>query len=169
MKHQTKIIEAIIENGEHKLDRERIVNSIQSIPDIPSFNLSNLYYLEEMPTSQPGEHVDTAYDINLPDQSMRFLICRIPPIQQVIAELNTPEVTSVEEAKVAGMHKTDTVDFWYVAKGEIILVTENGDESHLKAGDFTVVHGAIHSWVNPSDEYCELVGFMYGVKPEQVE
>jgi quercetin dioxygenase-like cupin family protein len=62
------------------------------------------------------------------------------------------------------MHRTDTVDYITVVKGEIWLMTDT-DEVLMKPGDSVVVRGVNHAWVNRSDEPCLTVGAMIDAKP----
>jgi mannose-6-phosphate isomerase-like protein (cupin superfamily) len=48
-------------------------------------------------------------------------------------------------------HATDTTDYIVVLKGEIVLELETG-EVRLKAGDFVVDRGIVHSWRNDGPE-----------------
>jgi mannose-6-phosphate isomerase-like protein (cupin superfamily) len=57
------------------------------------------------------------------------------------------------------MHRTDTVDMFTVAYGEIHLVTDT-DEVVLKPGDTAVVQGVNHAWANKSDKPCMIIGVM---------
>ena len=62
------------------------------------------------------------------------------------------------------MHRTDTLDLFTVAYGEIYLVTDT-DEVLLRAGDAAVVQGVNHAWSNRSDKPCMLMGVMVHSKP----
>jgi mannose-6-phosphate isomerase-like protein (cupin superfamily) len=57
------------------------------------------------------------------------------------------------------MHRTDTLDMFVVAYGEIYLVTDT-DETLLKPGDTAVVRGVNHAWANKSDKPCMIIGVM---------
>ncbi|MBW8753339.1 MAG: cupin domain-containing protein, partial [Sphingomonadales bacterium] len=50
-----------------------------------------------------------------------------------------------------GMHATDTIDYLVILKGEVTLLLEAG-EARLKAGDFVVDRGTVHSWRNDGGE-----------------
>ena len=47
-------------------------------------------------------------------------------------------------------HRTHTVDYDIVLRGEIDLELEGGHIVHLKAGDVVVMRGCTHTWVNNS-------------------
>ncbi|MEO7369693.1 MAG: cupin domain-containing protein [Ilumatobacteraceae bacterium] len=46
---------------------------------------------------------------------------------------------------IAGMHRTDTVDYDTILAGEIVLVLDDG-EIELGVGDCVVLPGAMHGW-----------------------
>ena len=53
-------------------------------------------------------------------------------------------------------HRTDSVDFIYVASGCCSLLHRDG-RLDLGAGDTVVVRGVEHAWINEGDEVCRLV------------
>ena len=71
--------------------------------------------------------------------------------------------TDVDLARHPGMHRTDTLDMFVIARGETYLVTDV-DETPLKQGDAAVVQGVNHAWDNRSDEPCMIVGVMVSAK-----
>ena len=161
----TRFVEAGFDsNGESAILDKRDIDAIHPVPGLESFSISNLYYVEDGNITTKTEHVAKPYDINLPPQATRFLICRIPPIKSLLAELNNPEVqTDMDFVNKLGMHRTPSVDYFYIVKGAVKLFMGNGDTFEFKAGDAYAMRGADHAWVNYGDETCELVGIMLGV------
>ncbi|WP_197040895.1 cupin domain-containing protein [Pseudonocardia halophobica] len=49
-------------------------------------------------------------------------------------------------------HTTDTVDYAFVAEGEIVLKVDGGVEEILRPGSFVVQRGTRHAWENRSTE-----------------
>jgi mannose-6-phosphate isomerase-like protein (cupin superfamily) len=62
------------------------------------------------------------------------------------------------------MHKTSTVDYIIVLKGEIYAVMETG-EKLLRAGDILVQRGTNHSWSVRSSEPCIVAAVLVSAKP----
>ena len=62
------------------------------------------------------------------------------------------------------MHRTGTVDYIIVLKGEIYAVMEKG-ETLLKAGDVLVQRGTMHSWSVRSNEPCIVAAILVNAKP----
>lgn len=62
------------------------------------------------------------------------------------------------------MHKSNTLDYIAVLKGEIYAVMDEG-EVLLKAGDVLVQRGTNHSWSNRSGASCILAVVLIGSEP----
>jgi quercetin dioxygenase-like cupin family protein len=62
------------------------------------------------------------------------------------------------------MHKTSTVDYIIVLKGEIFAVMETG-EKLLRAGDILVQRGTNHSWSVRGTEPCIVAAVLVSAKP----
>jgi len=49
------------------------------------------------------------------------------------------------------MHRTTSLDYNILIQGELILMLDDGSETHLKnPGDTVVQKGNMHAWRNPS-------------------
>lgn len=62
------------------------------------------------------------------------------------------------------MHKTHTVDYIIVLKGEIYAIMETG-EKLLRAGDILVQRGTNHSWSVRGNEPCIVAAVLVSAKP----
>jgi mannose-6-phosphate isomerase-like protein (cupin superfamily) len=62
------------------------------------------------------------------------------------------------------MHKTSTLDYIIVLKGEIHAVMETG-EKLLRAGDILVQRGTNHSWSVRGNEPCIVAAVLVSAKP----
>ncbi len=62
------------------------------------------------------------------------------------------------------MHKTTTVDYLVVVKGEIWAILDEG-EVRLKQGDVMVQRGTNHSWSVRTDESCLLAAVLVDAAP----
>ena len=65
--------------------------------------------------------------------------------------------------EIGGMHRTGTIDLFYIISGEVWLELDDGKEVQLKAGDTLIQNGTHHTWHNKSSEPCVSVGCMIGV------
>jgi mannose-6-phosphate isomerase-like protein (cupin superfamily) len=57
------------------------------------------------------------------------------------------------------MHKTPTVDYIILLKGEVTLLLDD-DETDLKPGDVVVQRGTNHAWVNKGGETALLIAVL---------
>ncbi|KAG6842238.1 hypothetical protein C0991_000208 [Blastosporella zonata] len=56
------------------------------------------------------------------------------------------------------------------SEGELILITEDGTETHLKnPGDTVVQKGTMHAWRNPSDNWTRWVTVLIAAEPAIVD
>ncbi|MBN7799143.1 cupin domain-containing protein [Parahaliea mediterranea] len=58
------------------------------------------------------------------------------------------------------MHKTDSVDYIVLVKGELDMLLDNGEIEGLKPGDVVVQRGTNHAWVNRGSEPALLVAVL---------
>ncbi len=56
----------------------------------------------------------------------------------------------------AFMHRTDTLDYCIVLKGECTMKLDDDDEVSLAAGDILIQRGTWHGWENRGDTPCRL-------------
>ena len=63
-----------------------------------------------------------------------------------------------------GMHKTRTVDYIILLKGEVTMLVDKG-EVDLKPFDVVIQRGTNHAWVNKGDETAVLVAMMVEAEP----
>lgn len=148
----------------------------QSVPEI--FWRTTLWNATELPIDNTVSG-DRAKDVTQREPSgngLTFRALEIPPDIadkqrhiEILKDLNkkvkqkyTP--TPKDQARHPSMHRTDTLDMFTVAYGEIYLVTDT-DEVFLQPGDTAVVKGVNHAWSNRSDKPCMIVGVMVHATP----
>ena len=62
------------------------------------------------------------------------------------------------------MHRTSTVDYIIVLKGEIYAIMDKG-ETLLRAGDILIQRGTNHSWSVRGNEPCIIAAVLVNAKP----
>ena len=72
--------------------------------------------------------------------------------------------TPVKGSDEPMMHKTSTVDYLIVVKGEIWAILDDS-EVCLKQGDMMVQRGTNHSWSVRTDEPCLLAAILVNAAP----
>lgn len=86
----------------------------------------------------------------------------LPPdldMDDVIGEVavKVPGLAEVLDPDHPGMHRTDTIDFGYVASGEVWLELDDATETRLSAGDCFIQCGTRHAWHNRSSQPCLMI------------
>ena len=148
----------------------------QDIPNVA--RRSTLWAAMELPIDNSIQG-DRAADVTMrepTENGMIFRLLEIPPDMkdkkkhiEMMKDLNhkvkqkyPPTDTDMERHPT--MHRTDTLDCFVVARGEIYLVSDT-DEVLLRPGDTAVVLGVNHAWSNRSNEPALIVGTMTHAKP----
>jgi quercetin dioxygenase-like cupin family protein len=62
------------------------------------------------------------------------------------------------------MHKTATIDYLIVLKGEIHAILDTG-ETLLKEGDVFIQRGTVHSWSVRGTKPCIIAAILINAKP----
>ena len=66
----------------------------------------------------------------------------------------------------AGTHRTDSIDYAIVMSGEIdMLMDEEKDDVHVKAGDVIIQRGTNHAWVNRGNMPCQIAFVLIDAEP----
>jgi quercetin dioxygenase-like cupin family protein len=60
----------------------------------------------------------------------------------------------------SAFHRTTTLDYMVVLKGEIVMRLNDGKETVVKQGEMVVQRGTIHAWINRTDQWCRLLCVM---------
>lgn len=63
------------------------------------------------------------------------------------------------------MHRTHSLDYVVIMKGEIDMALDDGVIVHLKEGDVCVQCGTIHNWVNNGTEPCVVAFILLAADP----
>ncbi|MGH7106788.1 MAG: cupin domain-containing protein [Acetobacteraceae bacterium] len=87
-----------------------------------------------------------------PDRESHLRVIR--ELHERVRQRHVP--TTADLKRHPSMHRTDTLDLFTVARGEVYLMTDT-DEVLLKQGDTAVVQGVNHAWSNRSKEPCMIM------------
>lgn len=113
-----------------------------------------------------------------PDGGAIFRVLKFPPekdMAQVTPELmvayhqaihsaHVPTLEYLQKAKSPSMHKTDTLNYFVLASGELWALSE-GRDVLLRPGDVIVQKGCMHGWANRSDQPAVLVAVLIDSLP----
>jgi mannose-6-phosphate isomerase-like protein (cupin superfamily) len=94
------------------------------------------------------------YELEPPGTGSRFRIVEIMPEQS-----SSVPAAAAAEADASGVHRTDTLDYVVVLRGEVTLVV--GDRAvTLYPGDVVVQGGVEHDWENRGTEPCAVAAVL---------
>lgn len=174
----TKINRIVVGVGENKLSKvlHRDTDNIQEQAGV--FWRSTLFAVDELPVDNSigGDRGNRLVNREPEKQGVIFRAVEIPPnptdreahvqsvqdLHQHVKQKYPP--THADLARHPSMHRTDTLDMFVIARGEIYLVSDC-DETLLKQGDTAVVQGVNHAWDNRSSESCLIIGVMVSALP----
>jgi mannose-6-phosphate isomerase-like protein (cupin superfamily) len=94
-----------------------------------------------------------------PDNEAR--IAANKELHQRVKQKHMP--TDEDYRRHPSMHRTDSIDYINILKGEMYLMTDT-DEVLMKPGDTCVIRGVNHAWSNRSTEPCVTLGLMADAK-----
>ena len=99
-----------------------------------------------------------------------FRVVEFPPEKNLVGGPSSEEVrremgvsSGGEAPRHPGMHRTQSVDYAIVLKGEIDMLLDDS-EVHLKAGDVVVQQGTNHAWANRGNEPCQIAFVLIGAR-----
>ncbi len=151
-----------------------IAPNVKEMESMPGLALTDLWETTGAPASNAGDGDATARPVRLePPKSGTILrIVEFPPDS---AWRNMADARKAFESIGAGgakdkhsadpmMHKTATVDYIIVLRGEIWAIMDKG-ETLLKPGDILVQRGTNHSWSVRGNEPCVIAAVLVSADP----
>lgn len=148
--------------------------SVKEIPSFPGLALTDLWETASAPASNAGSADAAARPVRLepPPDGTIFRIVEFPPDSRRPKGADSKEgfksigASHTQDAKSHDpmMHRTSTVDYIVVLKGEIYAVMEKG-ETLLRPGDVLVQRGTNHSWSVRGEEPCIVAVVLVNAAP----
>jgi quercetin dioxygenase-like cupin family protein len=74
-------------------------------------------------------------------------------------------ILELQPGNTPRVHRTDSLDYAVIMKGEIDMELETGEITHLKAGDVVVQRGTVHNWINTGTAPCVIAFALIDGKP----
>ena len=120
---------------------------------IDTLVVNELWKMESLPGDNTAAYEDpaTVPALNPPAGGNVFRIIEFPPDSELGGK---PE-----------LHRTPSVDYAVVLKGECYAILEEGTETLMKELDVLVQRGTIHGWSNRSDKPCLMLFVLNGADP----
>ena len=76
-------------------------------------------------------------------------------------------ITEFAPGSAPFMHRTETLDYAILLKGECDLELDDGKTVHLKQGDIVVQRGTMHAWVNNGSAPCVFAFILIDADPAE--
>ena len=148
--------------------------NVKEMASMPGLALTDLWETTGAPADNAGHSDGAARPVRLepPKNGTLFRIVEFPPDSQwrnradaraafdSIGAGHAPDRSSADPM----MHKTNTIDYIVVLKGEIHAVLDKG-ETLLKPGDVFIQRGTNHSWSVRGNEPCVVAVVLVNAKP----
>ena len=151
-----------------------IATNVKEMESMPGLALTDLWETSGAPASNVGNDDAAARPVRLepPANGTILRIVEFPPDAQWRGQADARKAFesigagAAKDAHSADpmMHKTSTVDYIIVLKGEIWAIMETG-ETLLKAGDVLVQRGTNHSWSVRGTEPCIIAAVLVSASP----
>lgn len=148
--------------------------NVKEMASMPGLALTDLWETTGAPASNEGRADAAARQVRLepPRGGTILRIVEFPPDSKWRNRADAREAfdsIGAGHAPVKGsadpmMHKTATVDYIIVLKGEIHAIMDQG-ETRLRAGDILVQRGTNHSWSVRGRKPCIIAAVLVSAKP----
>ena len=148
--------------------------NVKEMASMPGLALTDLWESGAAPASNAGDKDAAARPVRLepPKNGTLLRIVEFPPDSAWRGSVDgAAAFKSIGAGHVKDrassdpmMHKTSTVDYIIVLRGEIHAIMETG-EKLLRAGDILVQRGTNHSWSVRGNEPCIVAAVLVSAKP----
>lgn len=148
--------------------------NVKEMESMPGLALTDLWKTHGSPASNVG-HEDAASGpivLEPPNSGTIFRIVEFPPdsawrdradAQEAFGSIGAGHASDTQSSDPM-MHKTSTVDYLVVLKGEIWAILDEG-EVCLRQGDAMVQRGTNHSWSVRTEEPCLVAAVLVNADP----
>ncbi len=159
-----RVITGHDENGVAVVVSDEPATQILQRPSRPGVTLTNFWISDGTPAEYDGAEETCTGDFILhpPRNGSVFRCVEFEPEDpEALARLDGKAAFAemgasaniVEGARHPFMHRTDSVDYAVILKGEILMLMDD-TEVLVKAGDVVVQRGTNHAWSNRGTESC---------------
>jgi mannose-6-phosphate isomerase-like protein (cupin superfamily) len=161
-------------NGKSCFLMDGSASNVKEMESMPGLALTDLWETAGAPANNRGDADAAARPVRLepPRNGTILRIVEFPPDSHWRANADAAAAFASIGAGHAKdkanadpmMHKTATVDYIIVLKGEIHAIMETG-EKLLRAGDILIQRGTNHSWSVRGQEPCIVTAVLVGAEP----
>jgi len=160
--------------GRSIIAADSMATNVKEMASMPGLALTDLWETGSAPASNAGvaDAVTRPVHLEPPANGTIFRIVEFPPDSQWRNRADARaafESIGAGHAKDGGskdpmMHRTATVDYIVVLKGEIHAIVDTG-EVLLKPGDVFIQRGTNHSWSVRGSEPCIIAAVLVAAAP----
>jgi mannose-6-phosphate isomerase-like protein (cupin superfamily) len=169
-----RVLTGLDAEGRSTIIADGIAPNMKEMPSFPGLALTDLWETASAPADNDGHADAAARPIHLepPKNGTIFRIVEFPPDStrpqssdgragfKAIGAAHAQDRRSSDPM----MHKTSTIDYIVVLKGEIHAVLDKG-ETLLRPGDVFIQRGTNHSWSVRGSEPCIIAVVLVNAKP----
>jgi hypothetical protein len=148
--------------------------NVKEMASMPGLALTDLWETGPAPASNEGDRDAASRPVRLepPRNGTILRIVEFPPdsagrrgadAKEAFKSIGAGHVQDAASSDPM-MHRTSTVDYIIVLKGEIHAIMETG-EKLLRAGDILVQRGTNHSWSVRGNEPCIVAAVLVNARP----
>jgi hypothetical protein len=160
--------------GKSTFIADGLAPNVKEMASMPGLALTDLWETTGAPADNDG-HADAAtrpVRLEPPKNGSLLRIVEFPPdaawrqsadAREAFKSIGAGHAPDRKSADPM-MHRTSTVDYIIVLKGEIHAIMEQG-ETLLRAGDILVQRGTNHSWSVRGNEPCIVAAILVNAKP----
>lgn len=161
-------------SGKSKILMDGLAPNVKEMESMPGLALTDLWETTAAPASNTGDADAVSRPVHLepPNKGTILRIVEFPPdsawrdnadARAAFGSIGAGHAKDKNSADPM-MHKTSTVDYIIVLKGEIWAIMDNG-ETLLKTGDILVQRGTNHSWSVRGTEPCIVAAVLVSADP----
>jgi hypothetical protein len=160
--------------GRSKIIFDGQAENVQEMESMPGVALTDLWETLSAPADNKGEldAADRPVRLTAPNPGSIFRLVEFPPDSQWRDVANAGTAFASIGADAAPdphssdpmRHKTNTIDYIVVIKGEIYAIVDDG-EVLLKPGDVFIQRGTMHSWSVRGNEPCVIAVVLVAAEP----
>ncbi len=153
---------------------DAVAETVKEMESMPGLAATDLWVTSGAPASNAGNEdaADRPVVLEPPANGTVFRIVEFPPdsawrdnadAHAAFASIGAADAADSSSSDPM-MHRTNTVDYLAVIKGEIWAIMDEG-EVCLKQGDVMVQRGTNHSWSVRTDEPCLVAAVLVAADP----
>ncbi len=169
-----RVITGHDENGKSVFIVDGDAAAVKEMASMPGLALTDIWQTGGAPASNAGnaDAADRPVVLEPPANGTIFRVVEFPPdsrwrgradARDAFGSIGADHATD-DSSDDPMMHKTATVDYLLVLKGEIWAILDDS-EVCLKQGDVMVQRGTNHSWSVRTDEPCLLAAVLVSAEP----